>query len=62
MITSRAAQLGIELTELEVKVIGEGNHRGMLGPDRNISAGHAALRTDVRISARTPILRSFVNW
>jgi uncharacterized OsmC-like protein len=65
MISSRAARLGIELTELEVKVAGEGNHRGMLGLDRNISAGHSALGTHVRISARNASpeqLRELVAW
>jgi uncharacterized OsmC-like protein len=65
MIASRAARLGIELTELEVKVVGEGNHRGMLGLDNNISAGHSALGTHVRIAARNASseqLRELVAW
>jgi len=65
MIASRAARLGIELAELEVKVVGDGNHRGILGLDKNISAGHSALRTDVRISARNASpekLRELVTW
>ena len=65
MIASRAALLGIELTELEVKVVGEGNHRGMLGLDKNISAGHSALGTHVRIAARNASpeqLRDLVVW
>ena len=65
MIASHAARLGIDLTELVVKVIGEGNHRGMLGLDEKISAGHLALRTDVRISARYASpeqLRELVIW
>jgi hypothetical protein len=65
MIASRAAQLGIELTELEVVVGGEGNHRGMLGLDNNISAGHSAINTRVRVSARNAgpeKLRELVTW
>src|SRR5262245_21770421 len=64
-ITSRAAQLGIEVAELEVKVTGEGNHRGILGLDDNISAGHSRLRTNVRIAARNASvqeLRDLVTW
>jgi len=61
MIASRAAQLGIEVAELEVNVSGEGNHRGMLGLDDSISAGHSNLRTDVRIAARKE-LRELVTW
>jgi uncharacterized OsmC-like protein len=65
MIALRAAQLGIELTELEVNVMAEGNHRGMLGLDEKISAGHSALRTNVRISAHNTSaeqLRELVTW
>jgi uncharacterized OsmC-like protein len=65
MVVSRAAQLGIELTDLEVTVVGEGNHRGMLGLDDTISAGHSALRTNARISARNAsaeALRALVAW
>jgi hypothetical protein len=50
---------------LEVKVTGEGNHRGMLGLDDNISAGHSGLRTDVRIAASNASaekLRELVTW
>jgi uncharacterized OsmC-like protein len=65
MIATRAARLGIDLSELEVKVAGEGNHRGMLGLDESILAGHSALRTDVRISARNSSpekLCELVTW
>ena len=65
MIASRAAQLGIEVAELEVTVTGEGNHRGMLGLDHNMSAGHSSLRTHVRIGARNAKaqeIREVVTW
>ena len=65
MIASRAARKGIELTHLEVKVTGKGNHRGMLGMDDKISAGHTALFTNVRIGARgasVEELRALVQW
>ena len=65
VISAQAARLGIVLTGLEVTVDGEGDHRGMLGVDDSISAGHAALRTKVRISAQnaTPEqLNELVAW
>jgi uncharacterized OsmC-like protein len=65
MVASRAAQLGIELKDLEVMVAGEGNHRGILGLDNNISAGHLAINTRVRVAARNAgpeKLRELVAW
>jgi uncharacterized OsmC-like protein len=65
VIAAQAARLGIVLTELQVTVTGEGDHRGMLGLDGNVSAGHSALRTAVRIAAQnaTPEqLRELVRW
>jgi hypothetical protein len=48
VIAAQAARLGINLTKLEVTVEGEGDNRGMLGLDDAISAGHSAIRTNVR--------------
>ena len=65
VIAARAARLGITLTRLEVTVEADGDHRGMLGLDDEISAGHSALRTNVEISAEnaTPEqLRDLVKW
>jgi uncharacterized OsmC-like protein len=65
VIAMRAAQLGIDLTDLEVTVEGEGDQRGLLGLDDRVGAGHAALRTNVRIGAAnaTPDrLRELVEW
>jgi uncharacterized OsmC-like protein len=65
VIAAQAARLGIVLTDLQVTVTGEGDHRGMLGLDGNVSAGHSALRTAVRIAAQnaTPEqLRELVRW
>jgi uncharacterized OsmC-like protein len=65
VIAQRAARLGIELTRLEVTVAGDGDNRGMLGLDDSVSAGHAAIRTDVQISARNAsaeTLRELVQW
>lgn len=50
-IAMNAARRGINLTALEVTVEGDGDNRGILGMDENVSAGHAALRTNVKIAA-----------
>ncbi len=49
-IAMNAARRGINLTALEVTVEGDGDNRGLLG-DESVSAGHAALRTNVKIAA-----------
>jgi uncharacterized OsmC-like protein len=50
-IAMNAARRGINLTALEVTVEGDGDNRGILGMDETVSAGHAALRTNVKIAA-----------
>jgi uncharacterized OsmC-like protein len=50
-IAMHAARRGINLTALEVTVEADGDNRGILGMDENVSAGHAALRTNVKIAA-----------
>jgi uncharacterized OsmC-like protein len=50
-IAMNAARRGINLTALEVTVEADGDNRGILGMDQNVSAGHAALRTNVKIAA-----------
>ena len=50
-IAMNAARRGINLTALEVTVEADGDNRGLLGMDENVSAGHAALRTNVKIAA-----------
>jgi uncharacterized OsmC-like protein len=65
VIAAQAARLGINLTKLEVTVEGEGDHRGMLGVEDAISAGHCAIRTKVRISAQDATseqLEALVQW
>ena len=65
MIAAQAARLGIILTDLEVTVTGEGDHRGMLGVGSNIPAGHSTLRTEVRIAAQNADreqLEQLVRW
>ena len=52
VIAMRAAQLGIDLSKLEVAVESEGNNKGMIGLDDRISAGMSGLRTTVQIAAR----------
>jgi uncharacterized OsmC-like protein len=65
VIAAQAARLGINLTKLEVTVEGEGDHRGMLGVEDAISAGHSTMRTNVRISAQDATseqLEELVHW
>lgn len=50
-IAMNAARRGINLTVLEVTVEADGDNRGLLGLDETVSAGHAALRTNVKIAA-----------
>lgn len=50
-IAMNAARRGINLTALEVTVEADGDNRGLLGMDESVSAGHAALRTNVKIAA-----------
>ena len=50
-IAMNAARRGIDLTTLEVTVEADGDNRGLLGMDDSVSAGHAALRTNVKIAA-----------
>jgi uncharacterized OsmC-like protein len=65
VIAMRAARLGIDLSELEVTVESEGDHRGILGLDRQVSAGASSLRTNVRIgsgNAAPGQLEELVRW
>jgi uncharacterized OsmC-like protein len=65
VIVQHAARRGIDLTVLEVTVEGDGDTRGILGLDEEISAGHSAIRTTVRIDAQneTPErLQALVHW
>lgn len=64
-IAMRAARLGIELTELEVSVSSETDHRGILGLDDDVSAAMRPLHMKVRISARDASaqdLEALVEW
>jgi len=65
VIAMRAAQLGISLSKLEVTVESDGDHRGILGLDDQVSAGASALRTKVRIGADNAApgqLEDLVRW
>ena len=65
LIAMRAAQMGIELTELEVIVDGESDDRGILGMDDSVPAGPLSMRTRVRIAASGASeedLREIVEW
>ena len=65
VIVQHAARRGIDLIELEVTVEGDGDSRGILGLDDEISAGHSSIRTNVRIKAQneTPDrLQDIVSW
>lgn len=65
VIAMRAAKLGVELADLEVTCESDSDNRGILGLDENVSAGLAAVRMKVRISAPgTPAetLREIVAW
>jgi uncharacterized OsmC-like protein len=65
MIAAQAARSRIILTHLEVTVTGEGDYRGMLGVDPDISPGHAVLRMKVSIgskNANAQELEQLVRW
>jgi uncharacterized OsmC-like protein len=52
MIALRAAQLGIELTTLEVRVDSVSDDRGMLGMDDSKPAGPLNMKISIRIGAK----------
>lgn len=65
VIAMRAAHDGIELSELEVTVETDSDLRGILGIDASVSAGHQAIRMNVKIgspSASPAELRELVQW
>ena len=65
MIALRAAQLGIELTSLEVRVDSMSDDRGMLGIDDSKPAGPLNMKTSIRIGAEgvsADKLQEIVSW
>jgi uncharacterized OsmC-like protein len=51
MIALRAAQLGVELTTLQVRVDSVSDDRGMLGMDDSIPGGPLSMKISIRIGA-----------
>ena len=65
LIAMRAAQMGIQLTELEVIVDSESDDRGLLGMDDSVPAGPLSIRTRIRIGADEASeedLQEIVEW
>jgi uncharacterized OsmC-like protein len=65
MIALRAAQIGVELTALEVRVDSLSDDRGMLGMDDSTPAGPLSMKVSIRIGAQgvpTDTLRQIVAW
>jgi uncharacterized OsmC-like protein len=64
-IAMRAAELGVELSTLEVTVDSESDDRGLVGMDDRIPAGPLRIRTRIRIGApgvAAERLRELVEW
>ena len=65
VIAMRAAQTGIDVSVLEVTVETDYDLRGILGMDESVSAGHQAIRMNVKIGspgASPEALRTLVEW
>ncbi|MGH2555886.1 MAG: OsmC family protein [Actinomycetota bacterium] len=65
LIGMRAAQLGIELTQLEVSVDSESDDRGLLGMADDVPAGPLSLRVRVNLAAPgadSATLRELAAW
>jgi uncharacterized OsmC-like protein len=65
LIGMRAAQLGIELSGLEVSVDSQSDDRGLLGMDDSIPAGPLSLRVRVSLAstgAQPEGLRELAEW
>lgn len=65
MITLRAAQLGIQLSALEVTVSSESDNRGLIAEGTDIPAGPLGFQLDIRIAAEgatAETLRDIVHW
>lgn len=61
----RAAQLGVELGELEVSVDSQSDDRGLLGMDDSVPSGPLSLRVRVKLGpagAEPGRLRELAQW
>ncbi|SFM72177.1 OsmC family protein [Variovorax sp. OV329] len=65
MVAMRAAQLGIALSHLEVRVASESDNRGLLGVDDSVPAGPLSVQVSFRLAADgvpEEQLRELVHW
>jgi uncharacterized OsmC-like protein len=65
MIALRAAQFGVELNKLEVRVDSLSDDRGMLGMDDSRPAGPLNVKISIRIGAEgvsEEMLHEIVDW
>ena len=65
VIVMRAAELGIDLTSVEVTVDGESDDRGLLAVDESVPAGPQSIRTRVRVTASDAEpgeIEALVHW
>ena len=65
VIAMRAAEVGVALSHLEVRVETDSDLRGILGMDESITAGHGPVRFKVTIAspaASPETLREIVEW
>jgi uncharacterized OsmC-like protein len=65
IISMRAAETGVDLSELRVVVDSESDDRGILGIDESVSAGPLSMRINVRVTSASGdpmVLREIVSW
>jgi uncharacterized OsmC-like protein len=65
IITMRAAEIGVDLSGLQVAVDSESDDRGILGIDDAVSAGPLSMRISVRVASASgdpEVLREIVAW
>ena len=65
LVAMRAAQTGVNLSKLEVKVDSQSDDRGILGMDESVSAGPLSMRVSVKIEtdgAGEEVHRELAEW